>query len=376
MPTTAQAAVYRKDQEGLSIEEITVDDPLEREILIRSVATGVCHSDLHVIDGHINAGRGPLVLGHEGAGVVEAVGPGVSHVKPGDHVVTCLSGFCGQCEQCLSGHPNLCIANPTSRTREQPSRLTQGDQRVFAFAGLASFAEMMLVHEHSVVKIDDDLPFDAASLVGCGVLTGMGAALRTARVQAGQTVAVFGCGGVGLSIIQGAALAGAARIIAVDQVDAKLDLARSLGATDGVNATSVDPVEASAGSRVDEASITASRRSASRRSFARQPNRSPCAERAPSSASHQTVRCSKFRSPPSARNARSRPPVWDPPASVSIFPATSSSIAVVASNSTRSSPGGRGSTRSTMWWRRCTQQTAPEPSSCSTKFSHDPGFHP
>ena len=244
MPTTAQAAVYRKDQEGLSIEEITVDDPLEREILIRSVATGVCHSDLHVIDGHINAGRGPLVLGHEGAGVVEAVGPGVSHVKPGDHVVTCLSGFCGQCEQCLSGHPNLCIANPTSRTREQPSRLTQGDQRVFAFAGLASFAEMMLVHEHSVVKIDDDLPFDAASLVGCGVLTGMGAALRTARVQAGQTVAVFGCGGVGLSIIQGAALAGAARIIAVDQVDAKLDLARSLGATDGVNATSVDPVEA------------------------------------------------------------------------------------------------------------------------------------
>ncbi len=244
MPTPSLAAIYRKDQDGLSIEEITVDDPLEREVLIRSVATGVCHSDLHVIDGHINAGRGPLVLGHEGAGIVQAVGAGVTHVKPGDHVVTCLSGFCGQCDQCLAGHPNLCVANPTARTRDQASRLMQGDQRVFAFAGLASFAEVMLVHEHSVVKIDEDLPFDVASLVGCGVLTGVGAALRTAKVQAGQTVAVFGCGGVGLSIIQGAALAGASRIIAVDQTEAKLDLARSVGATDGVNASDVPAVEA------------------------------------------------------------------------------------------------------------------------------------
>lgn len=246
MPITATAAVYRRDtyeSDGLAIEEVTIDDPTDNEILIRTTATGLCHSDYHVLDGSINAGRGPLVLGHEGAGIVEAVGSGVAYVQPGDHVVTCLSGFCGQCEQCLSGHPNLCPVNPTARPREATPRVSQGGKRVHVFAGLGTFATHMLVHEHSVVKITDEVPAEISCLVGCGVLTGVGAALNAAAVRPGQTVAVFGCGGVGLSIVQGAALAGAAQIIAVDRLSTKLDMARSLGATHTVDSSEHDDPE-------------------------------------------------------------------------------------------------------------------------------------
>ena len=230
-----RAAIHREPHQPLAVETVTVDEPRDREVLVRTVATGVCHSDLHILEGTVFGGRPPLVLGHEGAGVVEAVGPAVSHVAPGDHVVTCLSVFCGQCEQCLTGHPNLCRANVATRPRDSAPRLHQGDERVGGFLGIGSFAERMLVHETSVVGIDEDIPLDLACLVGCGVLTGVGAALRTARVQPGQTVAVFGCGGVGLSIIQGAAIARAQQIIAVDRVAAKLKLARALGATDAVD---------------------------------------------------------------------------------------------------------------------------------------------
>jgi S-(hydroxymethyl)glutathione dehydrogenase/alcohol dehydrogenase len=256
------AAVHRETGKPLSIEQVAVDEPAEREVLVRTVASGVCHSDLHILDGTVYAGRGPLVLGHEGAGVVEAVGGGVTHVAPGDRVVTCLSGFCGQCEQCLSGHPNLCAANPTGRPRGVTPRLAQGDERIRALMGIGAFAEAMLVHEHSVVRVDDDIALDVACLVGCGVLTGVGAALRTARVEAGQTVAVFGCGGVGLSIIQGAVLAGASQVIAVDRVASKLALALELGATDSIDAglsaaAGADPVaairELTGGRGVDQA---------------------------------------------------------------------------------------------------------------------------
>lgn len=233
---TIHAAVMRAPNEPLTIETISVDDPGDREVLVRTVATGVCHSDVHIVEGTVFGGRPPLVLGHEGAGVVEAVGAGVTHVQPGDHVVTCLSGFCGQCEQCLSGHPNVCTANPAARPRGAAPRLHQGDGRVTAFTGIGSFAEKMLVHEHSLVRIDPGIPLDVACLVGCGVLTGVGAALRSARVEPGQRVAVFGCGGVGLSVIQGASLARAGQIIAVDRVAAKLDLARRMGATDVIDA--------------------------------------------------------------------------------------------------------------------------------------------
>ena len=158
--------------------------------------------DLHVVEGLSRYSlERPIVLGHEGAGVVEAVGDAVTTVRAGDHVVACLSGFCGSCPQCLSGHPNLCVGGIVSRSESAPPRLSQKGQALWPFINIGSYAERMLLHENSVVKIDSDLPLDRAALVGCGVLTGVGAALRTSGLEAGQTVAVFGCGGVGLSIV-------------------------------------------------------------------------------------------------------------------------------------------------------------------------------
>jgi S-(hydroxymethyl)glutathione dehydrogenase/alcohol dehydrogenase len=231
--------------EPLTIEAVQIDSPRGREVLVRTVATGVCHSDLHVVDGH---GRFPLdrpyILGHEGAGVIEAVGPDVAALKPGDHVVACLSGFCGSCAQCLAGHPNLCTGGVVTRADSAPPRLVQNGEPIRQFLGISSYAERMLLHENSVVKIDSELPLDRAALVGCGVLTGVGAALRTSGLQAGQTAAVFGCGGVGLSIVQGARIGGARQIIGVDVFDSKLELARRMGATHVVNSANEDPVQA------------------------------------------------------------------------------------------------------------------------------------
>jgi S-(hydroxymethyl)glutathione dehydrogenase/alcohol dehydrogenase len=241
----AKAAVFRKVQEPLTIETVDVDKPWGREVLIRTVATGVCHSDLHVVDG---IGRfaldRPIVLGHEGAGVVEAVGADVTTVRPGDHVVACLSGFCGSCPQCLDGHPNLCTGGIVTRPDAGPPRLSQKGEPFRQFIGISSYAERMLLHENSIVKIDPDLPLDRAALVGCGVLTGVGAALRSSGLQAGQTVAVFGCGGVGLSIVQGARIGGARQIIGVDVFDGKLEMAKRVGATHVVNSGQDDPVKA------------------------------------------------------------------------------------------------------------------------------------
>ena len=175
---------------------------------------------------------------------MEAVGEDVTYVKPGDHIVACLSGFCGTCEQCLAGHPNLCTAGATARTGSAAPRLSQQGARVVQGFGIASYAERMLLHENSLVKIDPEIPLDRAALVGCGVLTGVGAALRTAPVRAGQTVAVFGCGGVGLSVIQGARIAGARQIIGVDRFDSKLEMAQRFGATHTVNSSREDAVQA------------------------------------------------------------------------------------------------------------------------------------
>jgi S-(hydroxymethyl)glutathione dehydrogenase / alcohol dehydrogenase len=240
-----QAAVFRRVHEPLTIETVEIDKPRGREVLVRSAATGVCHSDLHVVDG---LSRYPLdrpfVLGHEGAGVVEAVGEDVTTVQVGDHVVACLSGFCGTCPQCLSGHPNLCTGGIVSRPETGDPRLSQGGGLVRQFANIGSYAEKMLLHENSLVRIDPELPLDRAALVGCGVLTGVGAALRSSGLQAGQTVAVFGCGGVGLSIIQGARIGGARQIIGVDMFDSKLEMATALGATHVVNSTQDDPPKA------------------------------------------------------------------------------------------------------------------------------------
>src|SRR5262252_2385759 len=240
-----KAAVCRATHVPVGIESIDIDRPSSREVLVRTVATGVCHSDLHVVDGD---SRYPLdrgiVLGHEGAGVVEAVGDQVTTLRPGDHVVACLSGFCGSCAQCLSGHPNVCVGGAVARGESAPPRLSKQGAGIPSFAGIGSYAERMLLHENSVVKIDDDLPLDRVALVGCGVLTGVGAALRSAGLEAGQTAAVFGCGGVGLSIVQGARIGGARTIIALDRFDGKLEMARRVGATHVVNTTHDDPVAA------------------------------------------------------------------------------------------------------------------------------------
>jgi S-(hydroxymethyl)glutathione dehydrogenase/alcohol dehydrogenase len=184
----------------------------------------------------------PAVLGHESAGVVEAVGDQVTYLRPGDHVISCISGFCGACRYCLSGRPNLCDHDGLRPDPAAPPRLRRGDQPVYQFFDLSSFAEQLLVHEHYLVKIRPDMPLDKAALMGCGVTTGVGAVMSTARVRPGETVAVIGCGGIGLNAIQAAAIVGAGRIIAVDRIASKLQLAADFGATDLVDASDTDAV--------------------------------------------------------------------------------------------------------------------------------------
>ncbi len=236
-----KAAVFREVNVPMEVEEIEVSKPGPREVLVRTAAAGVCHSDMHFFNGTY-PGVTPMVLGHESAGVVEAVGADVHYVAPGDHVITCLSVFCGHCEHCLTGRMNLCEEPETRRRQDEEPRISQAGTALGQFANLGSFAEYMLVHEHAVAKIRDDMPLDRAALIGCGVTTGVGAVIHTAKVRPGETVAVIGCGGIGLSCINGAAIAGAGRIIAVDTVPSKLELARKFGATDVVNAKEDDPV--------------------------------------------------------------------------------------------------------------------------------------
>lgn len=239
----AKAAVFRQVNSPMEIEEIDVAKPGPREVLVRTKAAGVCHSDLHFYNGTYPS-RPPMVLGHESAGIVEQTGADVTYVKEGDHVITCLSVFCGHCEYCLTGHMSLCQSPETRRGPNQEPRLSQAGNGLTQFADLGSFSELMLVHEHSIAKIREDMPLDRAALIGCGVTTGIGAVIHTAGVEPGSTVAVIGCGGVGLSCVNGAAIAGAGRIIAIDRIEAKLDLAKTFGATDSVNASNTDPVQA------------------------------------------------------------------------------------------------------------------------------------
>jgi S-(hydroxymethyl)glutathione dehydrogenase / alcohol dehydrogenase len=237
-----KAAVLNTCPGDLEIEEVSIDKPGPREVLINTSAAGLCHSDLHFLEAKYPA-QVPVVVGHESAGVVEAVGDQVSYVKPGDHVITCLSVFCGHCEECLTGHMSLCQNPETRRAPGESPRLSRPDGSTMnQFLNLSSFAEQMLVHEHAIVKIDPEMPLDRACLLGCGATTGLGAVQNTAKVEPGSTVAVIGCGGIGLNAIQGAYLAGAARIIAIDMLDSKLELAKQFGATDTVNASEGDPV--------------------------------------------------------------------------------------------------------------------------------------
>ena len=240
-----KAAVLNSIPGQLDIEEVDIGVPGPHEVLIRTAAAGLCHSDLQFMEGNYSFPC-PAVLGHESAGVVEEVGSLVRHVEPGDHVITCLSAFCGHCSQCTDGHLSLCENKNTELVRQpgEPPRLSRGGEVVNQFLHLSSFAEKMLVHEQALVKIDRSMPLDRAALIGCGVTTGLGAVFRTAQVAPGETVAVIGCGGIGLSAVQGARIAGANRIIAIDMAGSKLELARQLGATHVINAGSDDPVEA------------------------------------------------------------------------------------------------------------------------------------
>jgi len=238
-----KAAILHKVGEPLTIEDVQISKPGPREVLVKTAATGVCHSDLHFVKGLYPIPM-PVVLGHESAGVVEQVGSQVSYVKPGDHVITCLSVFCGHCEHCLSGNMARCNSPETMRGKNESSRLSYNDQPMFQFANLSSFAEQLLIHEHALVKIQDDMPLDRAALIGCAVITGVGSVFHTAQVEPGSTVAVIGCGGVGLSCINGADIAGAGRIIAIDSAESKLGMAREFGATEVINASERDPVEA------------------------------------------------------------------------------------------------------------------------------------
>lgn len=237
-----RAAVLREAPGELVVEEVRVAAPGPHEVRIANAAAGLCHSDLHFMDATYPWIL-PAVLGHESAGVVEEVGDQVSYVKRGDHVVTCVSVFCGECDRCLSGRPALCASPAVRHPADAPPRLTAPDgEPVSQFSDLGSFAEELLVHERAVVKIPDHIPLDRAALVGCGVTTGIGAVLNTAEVRPGTTVAVVGCGGIGLNCVQGARLAGALRVVAVDVQPWKLELAATFGATDLVDAGAGDPV--------------------------------------------------------------------------------------------------------------------------------------
>jgi len=238
-----KAAIFHGPKQDLTFDELDIDKPQAREVLVRTVASGVCHSDLHFVDGYYGH-PAPAVLGHEAAGIVEDVGELVTYVKPGDHVIACLSVFCGHCEQCLTGHPSLCANPETKRAPTDKPRLSRNGEVIHQFLNISSYAEKMLLHENAIVKIREDMPLDRAALIGCGVTTGVGAVLNTARIEAGSSVAVFGAGGVGLAAIQGARIGGARMIIAVDISENKLATARELGATHIVDASSHDPVQA------------------------------------------------------------------------------------------------------------------------------------
>lgn len=229
-------AVVVHELNRIAVEQIELAPPKAQEVRIKMVAAGVCHSDLSVINGTIPHPL-PAVLGHEGAGVVQAVGEGVTHTKPGDHVVMSFVANCGRCFHCVRSEAFLCRSNPRGGLMlDGTSRIALGDKPLAAFCSLGNMAEEVVCPAISVVPISKDIPLEVAALVGCGVTTGVGAAINTAKVQPGSTVAVFGCGGVGLAIIQGARIAGAARIFAVDLSPEKLELAKRFGATDTVPA--------------------------------------------------------------------------------------------------------------------------------------------
>ena len=242
-----KAAVLIEAGKPLQIEQVNISNPGPHEVLIRTAACGLCHSDLHFIEGTYPHPL-PAIPGHEAAGIVEAVGSEVRTVKVGDAVVTCLSAFCGHCEYCVTGRMSLCLGGDTRRKPGEAPRLTRPDGSIVnQMLNLSAYAEMMLVHEHACVAINPEMPLDKASVIGCAVTTGAGTIFNACKVTPGETIAVIGCGGVGLATINAAKIAGAGRIIAADPMPEKRALAMKLGATDVI-----DPMDADAAAQIQE----------------------------------------------------------------------------------------------------------------------------
>jgi NDMA-dependent alcohol dehydrogenase len=236
MPRKAKAVLCREHNKPVVVEEISIDAPKRGEVTVKLGACGVCHSDLSAINGTIALPL-PLVLGHEGAGVVEQVGEGVTDLATGDHVVFSFIYMCGKCRFCVAGRPVLCVEQGKALTTPLEGTTRARDANgapLGIFSGCGAMAEYATVSAENLIKIEPKIPLDCAALVGCGVTTGVGAVFNTAKVQPGSSVAVFGCGGVGLSVIQGALIAGARRIIAIDTLAPKLEMARRFGATDTI----------------------------------------------------------------------------------------------------------------------------------------------
>lgn len=250
----AKAAILETPGQGLVIAEVEYADPAPHEVLIDTKACGLCHSDLHFIDGAYPHPL-PCVPGHEAAGVVRAVGSEVRSVKPGDHVVSCLSAFCGQCEFCVTGRMALCLGGNTRRGKGDAPRMTRaGGDPVNQMLNLSALSQQMLIHENACVAIDKDMPFDRAAVIGCAVTTGAGTIFNACNITPGETVLVVGCGGVGLATVNAAKIAGAGKIIAADPLPEKRALAEVLGATHTVDALAdgaVQEIMAISGGGVD-----------------------------------------------------------------------------------------------------------------------------
>ena len=244
MKTTG--AVLYEHNTPLVLEELELAPPKQGEVLVEIKAAGICHSDLSVLTGVFPVPPLPAVPGHEGAGIVREVGPGVDKVKPGDHVMVLWAPVCGRCFYCQHGQPYLCEFRDLTRGGQMPDgthRLTKGDLNIFNMLAVGTFNRFNVISQNSVLLIDDDIPFEIAALTGCGVITGVGAVLNAGKVKPGSSVVVIGTGGVGINVIQGAVLAGATKIIAVDLLDNKLEQAKEFGATHTINSGSGDLVE-------------------------------------------------------------------------------------------------------------------------------------
>ena len=240
----SKAAVAWGPGEPLKMEEVDVELPKKGEVLVRIVATGVCHTDAFTLSGDDPEGVFPSILGHEGGGIVEMVGEGVTSVEVGDHVIPLYTAECGECKFCKSGKTNLCQAVRETQGKglmpDGTSRFSIDGEPIYHYMGCSTFSEYTVLPEISLAKVNKNAPLDEVCLLGCGVTTGMGAVLKTAKVQQGDTVAIFGLGGIGLSAIIGARMAGAGRIIGIDINESKFDLAKQLGATDVVNPKNFD----------------------------------------------------------------------------------------------------------------------------------------